>query len=224
LHLARAGDPDGDPIPAHVEREFRQYLTCGILAHGFARARCAGCGHDFLVAFSCKGRGVCPSCGTRRMAETAAHLVDHVFPEVPVRQWVLSLPKRLRYFLHHGARLVNPVLRIFLAEVEAALRLCSPDAPSGARFGAVTFVHRFGSALNANLHFHCCVIDGLFSAAEEGLRFHPACLTEAAIARVQQQTRRRVLKLFERCAVLPEEATALMLGWEHRDCSCCCTP
>ena len=94
----------------------------------------------------------------RRMAETAAHRVDHVFPEAPVRQWVLSLPKRLRDFLHHDARLVNPVLRIFLAEVEAALRSCSPDAPSGARFGAV--VHRFGSALNANLHFdaiHPCI-------------------------------------------------------------------
>jgi hypothetical protein len=85
------------------------------------------------------------------MAETAAHLVDHVFPQVPVRQWVLSLPKRLRYFLHHHVDRVNPVLRIFLAEVEAALRSCSPDAPDGARFGAVTFVHRFGSALNANL-------------------------------------------------------------------------
>ena len=216
LHLVRSSEPDGDPVPAHVEREFRQYLTCGVLAHGFVRARCADCGHDFLVAFSCKGRGVCSSCSTRRMAETAAHLVDHVFPEVPVRQWVLSLPKRLRYFLHRDARLVNPVLRIFLAEVEMALRACSPDAPSDARFGAVTFVHRFGSALNANLHFHCCVIDGLFSAAEAGLRFHPVCLTEAAIARVQQRTRRRVLKLFERRALLPDEAAELMLGWEHR--------
>ena len=79
----------------------------------------------------------------------------------------------------------------------------------------MTFVHRFGAALNANLHFHCCVIDGLFSAPEEGLRFHPAFLTEAAIARVQQQTRRRVLRLCERRAVLPEDATELMLGWEH---------
>lgn len=174
----------------------------------------SGYPNRFPTDLSCKCRGVCPSCSTRRMAETAAHLVDHVFPEVPVRQWVLSFPKRLRYFLHHHARLVNPVLRIFLAEVEAALRSCSPDAPSGARFGAVTFVHRFGSALNANLHFHCCVIDGLFSVTEEGLRFHPAFLTETAIARVQQQTRRRVLKLFERRAVLPEEATELMLGWD----------
>ncbi|WP_374348959.1 transposase zinc-binding domain-containing protein, partial [Phenylobacterium sp.] len=42
--------------------------------HGFARARCGDCGHDYFVAFSCKGRGVCPSCTTRRMVETAAHL------------------------------------------------------------------------------------------------------------------------------------------------------
>lgn len=64
---------------------------------GFARARCPDCGHDFLVAFSCKGRGLCPSSNARRMTETAAHLVDHVFPPLPVRQWVLSVPKRLRW-------------------------------------------------------------------------------------------------------------------------------
>lgn len=47
---------------------------------------------------SCKGRGVCPSCNALRMAEVAAHLVDEVFPVLPVRQWVLAVPKRLRYF------------------------------------------------------------------------------------------------------------------------------
>ncbi|APW47178.1 hypothetical protein RA876_13350 [Rhodoferax antarcticus] len=46
----------------------------GIFAHGFARVRCDDCGVDFLVAFFCKGHGVCPSCNTRRMAEAAAHL------------------------------------------------------------------------------------------------------------------------------------------------------
>jgi hypothetical protein len=60
-------------VPPHAERELRRFLECGILAHGFARARCDACGHDFLIAFSCKGRAVCPSCNTRRMAETAAH-------------------------------------------------------------------------------------------------------------------------------------------------------
>ena len=66
-----------------VEREFREFLTCGCFAAGFARFRCDGCGHDRLVPFSCKARGFSPSCGGRRMAERAAHLVDHVLPDVP---------------------------------------------------------------------------------------------------------------------------------------------
>jgi hypothetical protein len=41
----------------------------------------------------------------RRVVETAAHLTDHVFPRLPVRQWVLAVPKRLRYFLHRDAAL-----------------------------------------------------------------------------------------------------------------------
>ena len=95
LVLAREEDWDGHAVPAFVERELPRYLECGILAHGFARARCGECGHDFLLAFSCKGRGLCPSCNARRMAETAAHRVDHLFLPLPVRQWVLSVPKRL---------------------------------------------------------------------------------------------------------------------------------
>jgi hypothetical protein len=102
--LELASGENGEAPPAHVERTFRRYLECGILAHGFARAYCDECQHDFLIAYSCKCRGVCPSCNTRRMAETAAHLVDHVFPPLPVRQWVLAVPKRLRYFLQRGRR------------------------------------------------------------------------------------------------------------------------
>ena len=76
-------------------------------------------------------------------------------------------------------------------------------------------MHRFGSALNANLHFHCCVIDGVFSATDEGVRFHPAFLTESALAKVQQQTRRRVLKWFQRRELLPADAVETMQSWEH---------
>ncbi len=93
--LARARDGD-HPVPHFVEREFRAYLNCGILAHGFLRLHCDGCGLDRLLPFSCKGR-FCPSCCGRRMSDTAAHLVDRVLPEVPVRQWVLTLPYPLRY-------------------------------------------------------------------------------------------------------------------------------
>jgi len=83
--LARASCRD-QRVPRFIEQELRAFLRCGILAHGFLRLHCDDCGHDRLVAFSCKRRGFCPSCGGRRMADTAAHLVDRVLPEVPVQQ------------------------------------------------------------------------------------------------------------------------------------------
>jgi ribosomal protein S27E len=86
------------PLPRHVREDFESYLKCGRLEHGFLRVRCEGCHAEKLVAFSCKRRGFCPSCGARRMTETAALLADEVLPRRP-RQWVLSLPFALRFLL-----------------------------------------------------------------------------------------------------------------------------
>jgi hypothetical protein len=132
LELASAGQFDGQgdhhsPKP-FVRKAFAKYLECGIFVHGFARARCGDCGLDYFVAFSCKGRGVCPSCTTRRMVETAAHLTDHVFPRLPVRQWVLSVPKRLRYFMQRDGPVLNMVLRIFLRVIAQNLHANCPGA------------------------------------------------------------------------------------------------
>jgi hypothetical protein len=133
-------DPDAHyGTPLHVEKALREYLECGILAHGFARAYCDGCGHDFLIAFSCKGRDLCPSCATRRMVETAAHLVDQVLPRVPYRQWVVSVPKRVRWHMQRKPEVAGALLRIFLRAVETRLCQRSPDAPRDGRFGAVAF-------------------------------------------------------------------------------------
>ena len=170
LELASAGQFDGQgdhhtPKP-FVRKAFAKYLECGIFAHGFARARCGDCGHDYFVAFSCKGRGVCPSCTTRRMVETAAHLSDHVFPRLPVRQWVLSVPKRLRYFMQRDGAVLSMVLRIFLRVIAQTLQTHSPGAAhmdkAGLHIGAIAFIHRFGSSLNEHVHFHVCVVDGVF--------------------------------------------------------------
>jgi hypothetical protein len=129
LAHATDADPFADAIPRWVEEDFRAYLRCGILAHGFARARCDDCGSERLVAFSCKGRAVCPSCNTRRMVEVAAHLSDAVLPPLPVRQWVFSLPKRLRPFLPRNPALTSAVLRILLSPIRALLRTRCPGAP-----------------------------------------------------------------------------------------------
>jgi len=106
LLAAARQNGSGRGLPAHVERELRGYLGCGILANGFARVRCPDCGFERLVAFSCKA-AICPSCATRRMEDAAEHLVRDVLPAVPVRQWVLSFPRRLR-FRPRGARPSRP--------------------------------------------------------------------------------------------------------------------
>ena len=110
--FAQAEDAAGTDLPQFVKDEFDAFLECGILAHGLLCLRCGNCGHDKLVAFSCKRRGFCPSCGARRMAQTAAQLVDHVIPHVPVRQWMLSLPFPLRLLLAAQPKLVTPVLQV----------------------------------------------------------------------------------------------------------------
>ena len=148
--LARRRD-EGRGVPKFIEREMRAFLDCGILACGFLRLQCASCGKEKLLAFSCKGRAVCPSCCGRRMVDTAAHLVDRVFPSVPVRQWVLSLPFGLRYILAHDPKMVTAVYGIFARTVFAFLRQMARDyGVDQTQCGAVTFIQRFGGSLNAN--------------------------------------------------------------------------
>src|SRR6266446_3261005 len=189
--VAEAGDGAG--LPQFVEREFREFLTCGVFEGGVARFQCEGCAREQLVPFSCKGRGWCPSCGGRRMTERAAYLVDAVLPRVPVRQWVLTVPYRLRYRLAWDHGLSRAVLRVYARGARAH------GVPSG-RTGSVTVMQRAGSGLNANLHFHTLVLDGVFTEEPGGaLAFHPApAPSDAEVAATVATIRHRVQQLLVR--------------------------
>jgi hypothetical protein len=160
--LAQVETESGSGLPEFVKDEFDAFLKCGILAHGFLRLRCSECAHEQLVAFSCKRRGFCPSCGARRMAETAAHLVDHVIPPVPVRQWVLSLPIPLRLLFAAQPQLLAPLLQVIHRVIAGFLVKRAGFKLSRADTGAVTLIQRFGSAANLNIHLHCLVLDGVY--------------------------------------------------------------
>jgi ribosomal protein S27E len=141
-------------LPGFVHEEFRKYLRCGLLKHGFLRVKCGGCRFEHLVAFSCKLRGFCPSCGARRMIETSAHLVDHVMPVMPVmpvRQWVLSFPWPLRLLFARQPNTLSRCLAVIIRAIETDLiHRAGLTRESGARTGIVTLIQRFGSALNLN--------------------------------------------------------------------------
>jgi len=210
-HLATFLALAGDRLPRFVVRELQRYLACGILAFGFARVRCAACKRDELVAFSCKGRGFCPSCGARRMADVAAHLVDEVLPRVPVRQWVLSFPHRIRWLLAYDPELCASVRRIFVRALLAAyIGQAEREGTAGGRGGAVVFVQRFGSALNLNLHFHALLLDGVVTSEPPFTRavFHPAReLEDEDVERLTTRLQRRITRHLERRGRLARDAS-----------------
>ena len=98
------------------------------------------------------------------MAERAAHLVDHVLPDVPVRQWVLSLPHRLRYLLAWDHDLCRALSGVAIRAVLGFLRRrARHEGVADGRRGAVVVVQRCGGALNLNIHLHAPVLDGVCS-------------------------------------------------------------
>lgn len=179
-------------LPRYVEQEFRAYLACGV-SKGFTRCHCDACGHDLLVAFSCHGRSICPSCCGRRMSNTAAAIVDRVLPDVPVRQYVLSLPYELRRLAAFKADVLTALGRIFVEAIFASYqRRAEQGGVADGQSGAINFVQRFGS-LNLHVHFHVMVLDGVFVRdGDAGVRFLPASAPtreelDAVVARVNKR-------------------------------------
>jgi hypothetical protein len=143
---------EGETIPRHVEAEFDRYQRCGILDYGFVRLYCKACDAERLVGFSCKGRSFCPSCGARRRDQTAERLVGDVWPVANARQWVLSFPHQVRYWLSRDTALFTDVMSAvtgvianfyenYTLSCEEHAKVYAPSA------GAVSFVQLFGSSL-----------------------------------------------------------------------------
>src|SRR6516164_8156872 len=204
-----ADDPEATGWPAYVQREFDDYLRCGILAHGFLRLGCDTCKKELLVPFSGKRRGFCPSCAGRRMAQMAAHLVEQVIPWVPTRQWVVSVPVPLRYWMaasHELTAKVHTIIRTTIGQYYVNQAVQRGHARATVHPGSVSFLQRFCSALNVNLHFHCVFIEGVYlDRTAVGLkpRFlagEPPSNTD--VAAVVQKISRRVIRKLRRLGYL----------------------
>jgi hypothetical protein len=208
-------------LPRFVENDFDGYLRCGLLEHGFLRVKCNGCRHEHLVAFSCKMRGFCPSCGARRMVETSAHLVDNVLPDVPVRQWVLTFPWPLRLLFARQPQALSGCLKIIQRALETHLihRAGLSRKHHRPQGGMVTLVQHFGSALNLNVHVHLLVPDGVYTVDDEDyLRFHAAAApSRAEMTVLLDRIVARLVGKLERSGHLVAEAEQPWLDFDPDD-------
>jgi hypothetical protein len=149
------------------------------------------------------------------MAETAAHLVDYVLPVVPIRQWVLSLPHALRTMLGYDPELLGVALQVFMRAVSGWIRgkvrekVGLIDARD-VHFGAVTFVQRFGDALDLNPHFHALVLDGAYVVRHgrfEGfVQIEPP--SDDDVAGIVMQVAQRVERMLRRRGKIEDDAVA----------------
>ena len=208
-------DPDARGLPAYVAREFYDYLQCGVLAHGFLRLGCDTCQHELLLAFSCKRRGFCPSCAGWRMTQTAAHLVEQVIPWVPTRQWVVSVPVPLRYWMAASQELtaqVHTIIRTTIGQYYVHKTVARGFARANIHPGSVTFIQRFGSAMNLNLHFHVVFLEGVYvDRTAQGLR--PRFVkaeppTDVDITAVVQKISHRIIRMLRRLGYLEADLDA----------------
>jgi hypothetical protein len=148
-----------------IEREISKYSKCGIYKYGFARIKCQNdkCGEEYLLPFSCKSRGVCPSCIQKYALELEQLLVDEILREVPMRHIILTIPTRLRKNFVWHRECLNDLSRIAWKTLKEFFQttLKTDGTP-----GAVQSIETGGQYLDVNPHVHVLVTDGVFS--EEG--------------------------------------------------------
>ena len=198
---ARAADPAATGLPAYVHRECYDYVQCGILAHGLLRLGCDTCQKELLLACSGTRREVCPACAGRRLAQTAAHLVKRVMPGVPTRQWVVSGPIPWRYWMAAAQDLtakVQTIIRTTIALYYVHQAVKRGIERQQVQPGSMTFLQRFGGAINLHVHVHVLFLAGVsLDRPDQGRK--PRFLKgvpprDADITAVLQQRSRRVIR------------------------------
>ena len=216
-------EAEGRPVPERVAKELRDYLTCGVIQYGFVRVVCPTGDYETAVGYSCKGRGFCPSCFGKRMAEAVEHLVDHVLPHAPYRQWVLTFPFALRFWLAANNRLLSKINKIATSEIGGFYtKKAKAEGVAAPLPGAITFIQRSGSALNAALHLHILAIDGVYATgstepaqvdAVEGVAPRLRAVSGPSdddVATVVEKIAKRTVKLLRRHGYLDTDAEFVM--------------
>ena len=193
----------------YVEQVIYRYLDCGNLHNGFARVKCKDCGHEYLLAFSCKRRHFCPSCHQKRVVEFGEWLCIDVLKKIPHRHFVFSIPKILRRYFLYDRKLLADLSRCAWESLKVFLQDAVPE--NDPIPGTVIAVQTFGDFLGFNPHTHILVTDGCFYG--DGGMFRVAPPLE--LKKLEAIFRHKVFRMLLDKGRLTQEMIAMLATWRH---------
>jgi len=194
------------PLRQVVEKTVERFLDCGIYRNGFARIRCGDCGHETLLAFSCKTRYFCPSCQAKRVAAFVEWMTTEILEPVDHRQMVWTIPKVLRPTFRRDRRLLGELVRCAWKTLQEYFSVGLKTKSMG---GAVFAIHTFGDKINFHPHLHSLVSDVVWDGDNT---FSIGRLDSSALTKLFQH---QVLDMLVRENRLSREFSQKLRNWHH---------
>jgi len=193
----------------YIEQVIYRFLDCGDPHNGFARVKCNDCGHEYLLAFSCKRRHFCPSCHQKRVVEFGEWLCVDVIKKIPHRHFIFSIPKILRRYFLYDRRLLADLSRCAWGSLKVFLQDAVPeDDPVP---GAVIAMQTFGDFLGFNPHTHILVTDGCFYGEKGMFRVAPPL----ELKKLEAIFRHKVLRMLLNKGKITQEMVRMLDRWKH---------
>jgi ribosomal protein S27E len=193
----------------HVAQVVYRYLDCGDPHNGFARVKCKDCGHEYLLAFSCKRRHFCPSCHQKRVVEFGERLCMDVLKKIPHRHFVFSIPKILRRYFLYDRKLLADLSRCAWESLKTFLQeAVSEKNPIP---GASIAIQTFGDFLGFNPHCHILVTDGCFYGDRGMFRLAPPL----ELKKLEAIFRHKVFRMLLTKGKVSREMIAMLSNWRH---------
>ncbi|MGC9091605.1 MAG: IS91 family transposase [Fervidicoccaceae archaeon] len=190
-----------------IKEVVERYLDCGNPRCGFARIRCPDCGEERLLMFSCRTRGFCPSCHSKRLEEWGEWMRETLLLDVPHRQVVFVIPKMLRIFFKYNRRLLGDLCRCALRSLTRYFELF---AGSELTPGVIAAIQTFGDRINFHPHLHFLVTEG---GADKAGIFHK--ISRIDDLRLAELFAREVLSMLVGKELLSPEWPERLLSWRH---------
>ena len=191
-----------------IRTSIDKFVKCGDLKQGFARVRCPDCKAEYMVAFSCRQRGACPACAQKRSLILALRLNAEVFDAVPHRQWVFTIPRRLRVYFRYDRSLLGKLCQAAYGTVCDTFAL-EPDGAKGVPALVLT-PQTQGDLLNWHPHVHGVVAEGVFGASGQFMH-----IPDIQQHRAEEFWQERVFDLLLDAHKIDEQTAGSMRAWRH---------